>query len=67
MRREYRVQMGPNAKSRPRKHYVQHRLRILKELCIAPPPQSVIEQMLDDKHMSEIAVDAIFLQYIKNN
>lgn len=56
--------MGPNAKKRSRKHYVQYRLRVLKELHIAPPPQNVIDDMLDESKMSEIAVDSIFLQCI---
>lgn len=57
--------MGPNSKKRSRKHYVQYRLRVLKELHVAPPSQDIINQMLDESKMSEIAVDSIFLQCIK--
>lgn len=59
--------MGPNAKKRSRKHYVKYRLRVLHELSIAPPTQSQINDMLDESKMSEIAVDAIFLQCIKDS
>ena len=59
--------MGPNAKKRSRKHYVQYRLRVLRELSIAPPTQSQINDMLDESKMSEVAVDAIFLQCIKDS
>ena len=57
--------MGPNSKKRSRKHYVQYRLRVLKELRVAPPSQDIINQMLDESQMSEIAIDSIFLQCIK--
>lgn len=53
--------MGPNNKSCSRKQYVKRRLRVLKELGISPPPQDVIDKMMDEKQMSEIAVDSIFL------
>lgn len=56
--------MGPNNKQRSRKQYVKYRLSVLRDLHVPPPPQDVIEKMLDEEHMSEIAVDAIFLQCI---
>lgn len=52
--------MGPNTKQRSRKDYVKYRLRVLRELHIAPPSQEQIDRMLDES-MSEIQVDAIFL------
>ena len=58
--------MGPNSKAMTRKQYVNKRLRILDELCIPRPPKEVIEQMLDEDKMSEMAVDAKFLQIIKD-
>ena len=58
--------VGPNSKKMTRKQYVNYRLRVLRELYIAPPPKEKIEEMLDEKKMSEIAVDAVFLQCIKN-
>lgn len=58
--------MGPNAKKRSRKQYVAYRLRVLKELCIAPPPKEVIERMLDEKQTTDVSVDAVFLQCIKD-
>lgn len=58
--------MGPNNKKRTRKQYVAYRLRCLKDLHIAPPPKEVIASMQDEKEMSEIAVDAIFLSCIQN-
>ena len=30
--------MGPNSKKMSRKQYVKYRLRVLRELYIAPPP-----------------------------
>lgn len=53
--------MGPNNKGCSRKQYVNRRIRVLKELGIDPPPQDVIDRMMDEKQMSEIAVDSIFL------
>lgn len=53
--------MGPGTKKRSRKDYVKYRLRVLKELHIAPPSQEKIDAMMDEKSMSEIQVDAIFL------
>lgn len=58
--------MGPNAKKRSRKQYVNYRLRVLRELCIAPPSQAVIDRLLDEKETTEIQVDAVFLQCIIN-
>lgn len=52
--------MGPCTKKRSRKEYVKYRLRVLKELHIAPPSQEKIDYMLDES-VSEIQVDAIFL------
>lgn len=57
--------MGPNAKKRSRKQYVTYRLRVLKELEIAPPPKEKIDLMLDEENMSEVQVDAIFLDCIQ--
>lgn len=57
--------MGPNAKQRSRKQYVKYRLQVLKELDIAPPPQEKIDLMLKEDVMSEIQVDAIFLDCIQ--
>jgi hypothetical protein len=53
--------MGPNNKNRSRKQYVKYRLQILRDCEIEPPSQEVINKMLDDKTMSEIEVDNIFL------
>ena len=53
--------MGPNNKNRSRKQYVKYRLQILRDCEIVPPSQEVINKMLDDKTMSEIEVDNIFL------
>lgn len=53
--------MGPGTKKCSRKDYVKYRLRVLKELHIAPPSQEKIDAMMDEKSMSEIQVDAIFL------
>ena len=58
--------MGPNSKKMTRKQYVNYRLRVLRELYIAPPPKEKIEEMMDETKMSEMAVDAVFLQCIKN-
>ena len=58
--------MGPNNKQRSRKQYIKYRLRVLRELEIPPPPEHVIARMLDDKKMSEVQVDAIFLKYIQD-
>lgn len=55
--------MGPGNKSRPRAQYIKYRLRVLRELGIAAPPQEVIDRMLDES-MSEVQVDAIFLDII---
>lgn len=57
--------MGPNAKKRPRKQYVNYRLRVLRELHIAPPSQETIRRMMDESQMSEVAVDAVFLSCIQ--
>lgn len=51
---------GPNQKKVSRAQYVKTRLRILRELRIAPPPKEKIEEMLDESKMSEIAIDAVF-------
>lgn len=59
--------MGPNAKKRSRKQYVSYRLRILRDLCIAPPPQAMIDQMLDESKMSDAQVDAVFLGCIQRS
>lgn len=58
--------MGPNAKKRSREQYVKYRLKVLKELCIAPPSQTVIDRLMDETQTSEIQVDAVFLQCINN-
>lgn len=58
--------MGPNAKKRPRKQYVNYRLKVLRELHIAPPSQAVIDKLMDENETSEIQVDAVFLQCINN-
>lgn len=58
--------MGPNNKERSRKQYVKYRLSVLRDLHIDPPPQEVIDRMLDENVMSEIDVDAIFLDIIQN-
>ena len=34
--------MGPNSKKMSRKQYVKYRLRVLRELYIAPPPPEKI-------------------------
>lgn len=59
--------MGPNAKKRSRKQYVKYRLRVLQELNIAPPSQVVIDKLMDENETSEVQVDAVFLQCIKNS
>lgn len=56
--------MGPNNKQRSRKQYVKYRLSVLRDLHVLPPPKEIIERMLDEEQMSEISVDAIFLQCI---
>lgn len=58
--------MGPNAKKRSRKQYVKYRLKVLRELCIKPPSQAVIDKLLDESQTTEIQVDAVFLQCIQN-
>lgn len=58
--------MGPNAKKRSRKNYIKYRLRVLDELHISPPPQDVIDRLYDESKVSEIQVDAIFLQCVKD-
>lgn len=57
--------MGPNTKKVSRKQYVQKRLRILRECRIPWPPKEKIEEMYDETKMSEIAVDAVFLECIR--
>lgn len=57
--------MGPNAKATTRKQYVNYRLRVLKELRIAPPPPEKIQEMMDEGRMSETAVDQVFLGCIR--
>ena len=57
--------MGPNSKKMSRKQYVKYRLRVLRELYIAPPPPEKIAEMMDEKKMSDIAGDAVFLSYIQ--
>ena len=59
--------MGPNAKKRSRKQYVKYRLRVLQELNIAPPSLVVIDKLMDENETSEVQVDAVFLQCIKNS
>lgn len=59
--------MGPNNKKRSRKQYVKYRLSILRDLQIPSPPQEVIEQMRDEKSMSDAQVDAIFLGCINRS
>lgn len=58
--------MGPNAKKRSRAQYVKYRLKVLKELGIAPPSQAVIDKLNDESETTETQVDAVFLQCIKN-
>ena len=53
--------MGPNNKGRSRKQYVKYRLQILKDCEIEPPSKELIIKMLDEKNMSEVEVDNIFL------
>ena len=53
--------MGPNNKHRSRKQYVKYRLKILKDCDLELPSQDIINKMLDEKNMSEIEVDNIFL------
>lgn len=57
--------MGPNNKQRSRKQYVKYRLSVLRDLEVPLPPKEVIEKMLDETKMSEIAVDSVFLGCIK--
>lgn len=57
--------MGPNAKAMTRKQYVNYRLRVLRELYIAPPPKETIQAMMDESKMTETAVDQIFLSCIQ--
>lgn len=56
--------MGPNQKKRTRKQYIKYRLRVLDELCIAPPTTQQLEHMMDES-TSEIEVDSIFLSCIQ--
>ena len=58
--------MGPNNKERSRKEYVKYRLRVLKDLEIPPPPPEMVKRMMDEKQMSELQVDAVFLDCIQN-
>lgn len=58
--------MGPNKKSRPRKQYVNYRLRVLRELGIRPPTKEQIEWAMDPRQSSEIAVDNLFLGIMKS-
>jgi hypothetical protein len=58
--------MGPNSKKRSRSQYVKYRLKVLKELCIAPPSDAVIERLNDESQTTETQVDAVFLQCILN-
>lgn len=58
--------MGPNSKKMTRRQYVNYRLKILRELRIAPPSPEKIAEMLDENKMTESAVDAVFLGRIKN-
>lgn len=58
--------MGPNSKKMTRKQYVNKRLRILDELCIPRPPKELIELMMDESKLTEVAVDAKFLKIIKD-
>ena len=53
--------MGPNNKNRSRKQYIRYRLQILRDCEIELPSQEIINKMLDEKNMSEIDVDNIFL------
>lgn len=52
--------MGPSTKTMTRKQYVNYRLRVLRELYIAPPPKETIAEMMDESKMTEAAVDAVF-------
>lgn len=56
--------MGPNAKKRSREQYVKYRLKVLRELCVEPPSQAVIEKLLNENETTEVQVDAVFLQCI---
>lgn len=58
--------MGPNNKKRSRKSYIKYRLKILRECCIPLPPDDVISRMMDETAVSDIQVDAIFLDYLRN-
>lgn len=58
--------MGPNSKKMSREQYVKYRLRVLKELYVPPPSKEKIEEMLDEKKMSDMAVDAVFLGCIQS-
>lgn len=53
--------MGPNNKNRSRKQYVKYRLQILQDCEIELPSKELIIKMLDEKNMSEVEVDNIFL------
>lgn len=59
--------MGPNAKQRSRKQYVNYRLRVLRELRIPWPSQEVIDRMKDETAMTEIAVDNVFTDVIRKS
>lgn len=52
--------MGPSTKAMTRKQYVNYRLRVLRELYIAPPPKETILEMMDEEKMTESQVDRIF-------
>lgn len=59
--------MGPNARRRNRERYVNYRLKILDECHVQRPKPEIIAKMKDEKQMSEIQVDAIFLTCIKHS
>ena len=55
---------GPNNKRKTRVQYVAYRLRVLRELGIAPPSPEKMELMKDEAKCSDARVDAIFLDCI---
>lgn len=57
--------MGPSTKTMTRRQYVNYRLRVLRELYVAPPPKETIQAMMDEKQMSETAVDQVFMGCIQ--
>lgn len=59
--------MGPNKKSRPRKQYVNYRLRVLRELCVMPPTKEQIAWAMDPSRSTEIEVDNMFLTIMKKS